>query len=40
MTRPTGVANVLAMKDGHLFVSLMADGGIYEFEPMSSIESG
>ena len=21
------------MKDGHLFVSLMADGGIYEFEP-------
>jgi heat shock protein HslJ len=23
------------MKDGHLFVSLMADGGIYEFEPLS-----
>ena len=22
------------MKDGHLFLSLMADGGIYEFEPM------
>jgi para-nitrobenzyl esterase len=21
------------MKDGHLFLSLMADGGIYEFEP-------
>jgi heat shock protein HslJ len=24
------------MKDGHLFLSLMADGGIYEFEPMST----
>lgn len=23
------------LKDGHLFLSLMADGGIYEFEPMS-----
>jgi putative lipoprotein len=23
------------MKDGHLFLSLMADGGIYEFEPMA-----
>jgi para-nitrobenzyl esterase len=22
------------LKDGHLFLSLMADGGIYEFEPM------
>ena len=21
------------MKDGHLFLSLKADGGIYEFEP-------
>jgi hypothetical protein len=21
------------IKDGHLFLSLMADGGIYEFEP-------
>ena len=21
------------VKDGHLFLSLMADGGIYEFEP-------
>jgi para-nitrobenzyl esterase len=28
------------MRDGHLFLSLMADGGIYEFEPMSSGESG
>jgi heat shock protein HslJ len=26
------------MKDGHLFVSLMADGGIYEFEPASQEE--
>jgi heat shock protein HslJ len=24
------------MKDGHLFLSLMADGGIYEFEPMAA----
>jgi hypothetical protein len=22
-------------KDGHLFLSLMADGGIYEFEPVT-----
>jgi para-nitrobenzyl esterase len=22
------------LKDGHLFLSLMADGGIYEFAPM------
>jgi heat shock protein HslJ len=26
------------MKDGHLFVSLMADGGIYQFEPASPEE--
>jgi para-nitrobenzyl esterase len=24
------------LKGGHLFLSLMADGGIYEFEPMTS----
>ena len=24
------------LRDGHLFLSLMADGGIYEFEPASS----
>ncbi|MBW4697867.1 MAG: META domain-containing protein [Aphanocapsa lilacina HA4352-LM1] len=24
------------LQDGHLFVSLMADGGIYEFEPFSA----
>jgi len=23
------------IKDGHLFLSLMADGGVYEFEPMA-----
>jgi hypothetical protein len=23
------------IKDGHLFLSLMADGGIFEFEPAS-----
>jgi copper homeostasis protein (lipoprotein) len=27
------------IKDGHLFLSLMADGGIYEFEPMSTERS-
>jgi hypothetical protein len=24
------------MKDGHLFFALMADGGIYEFEPLAA----
>ena len=24
------------MKDGHLFLALMADGGIYEFEPLNA----
>jgi para-nitrobenzyl esterase len=24
------------IKDGHLFLSLMADGGTYEFEPIGS----
>ena len=28
------------IKDGHLFLSLMADGGIYEFEPRRRIETG
>ena len=27
------------MKDGHLFLSLMADGGIYEFEPVAGAKS-
>jgi heat shock protein HslJ/membrane-bound inhibitor of C-type lysozyme len=26
------------MKDGHLFLSLMADGGIYEFEPIGGVQ--
>ncbi len=26
-------------KDGHLFLSLMADGGIYEFEPIAKVPS-
>jgi heat shock protein HslJ len=25
------------MRDGHLFLSLMADGGIYEFEPLEAV---
>jgi len=24
------------IKDGHLYPSLMADGGVYEFEPMDT----
>jgi len=28
------------INDGHLFLSLMADGGIYEFEPVSQAGSG
>ena len=33
------VCPLYVMKDGHLFVSLMADGGIYEFEPLRPEES-
>lgn len=29
-----GFVRSYVIKDGHLFLSLMADGGIYEFEPM------
>jgi heat shock protein HslJ len=28
------------MKNGHLYLSLMADGGIYEFEPLPSAKQG
>jgi para-nitrobenzyl esterase len=28
------------IKDGHLFLSLMADGGIYEFEPLAAPPQG
>jgi len=31
-----GYIRSYVMKDGHLFLSLMADGGIYEFEPIIS----
>jgi hypothetical protein len=27
------------LKDGHLFLALMADGGIYKYEPLSSLGS-
>jgi para-nitrobenzyl esterase len=32
--RDLGLVRSYVVKDGHLFLSLMADGGIYEFEPM------
>lgn len=35
MVRQWPYVRSYVMKDGHLFLSLMADGGIYEFEPMS-----
>ena len=28
------------LKGGHLFLSLMADGGIYEFEPAAASPTG
>jgi len=34
ITKDWGYVRSYIMKDGHLFLSLMADGGIYEFEPM------
>ena len=30
-----GYIRSYVIKDGHLFLSLMADGGIYEFEPLT-----
>jgi para-nitrobenzyl esterase len=30
----SGITSAYIIKDGHLFLSLMADGGIYEFEPI------
>jgi heat shock protein HslJ len=33
--RDLGYVRSYTIKDGHLFLSLMADGGIYEFEPVS-----
>jgi heat shock protein HslJ len=34
-----GAVRSYIIKDGHLFLSLMADGGIYEFEPLGSPQS-
>ena len=33
-----GYIRSYVIKDGHLFLSLMADGGIYEFEPVAKIK--
>jgi hypothetical protein len=33
--RPDGPDTDGVIRDGHLFLSLMADGGIYEFEPIT-----
>jgi para-nitrobenzyl esterase len=35
-----GAVRGYAMKDGHLLLSLMADGGTYEYEPASAAPSG
>jgi len=34
-----GFVRSYILKDGHLFLSLMADGGIYEFEPIADARS-
>jgi para-nitrobenzyl esterase len=34
IVKPWGNIRSYVVKDGHLFLSLMADGGIYEFEPI------
>jgi len=36
VARDLGAVRSYVIKDGHLFLSLMADGGIYEFEPLGS----
>jgi heat shock protein HslJ/uncharacterized lipoprotein YbaY len=36
IARDLGSVRSYVIKDGHLFLSLMADGGIYEFEPLGS----
>ena len=33
LARDVGYVRSYAVRNGHLFVALMADGGIYEFEP-------
>jgi membrane-bound inhibitor of C-type lysozyme len=39
IARDLGYVRSYVMKDGHLFLSLMADGGIYEFEPVAGAKS-
>jgi para-nitrobenzyl esterase len=38
IVRQWGFVRSYTIKDGHLFLSLMADGGIYEFEPIGGSE--
>lgn len=40
IARDWGFVRSYILKDGHLFLSLMADGGIYEFEPIESPQPG
>ncbi len=39
IARDLGFVRSYVLKDGHLFLSLMADGGIYEFEPVAGAKS-
>ena len=39
IAKDLGYVRSYMMKDGHLFLSLMADGGIYEFEPAAGAKS-
>jgi uncharacterized lipoprotein YbaY/heat shock protein HslJ len=39
ITRQWQYVRSYVMRDGHLFLALMADGGIYEYEPASAEES-
>lgn len=39
LAKDWGYVRSYVLKNGHLFLSLMADGGIYEFEPMSQARS-
>jgi para-nitrobenzyl esterase len=35
MLKQWGNVRSYVIRDGHLFLALMADGGIYEFEPLA-----
>ncbi|HXD18511.1 MAG TPA: META domain-containing protein [Vicinamibacterales bacterium] len=37
MVKQWGSIRSYVVRDGHLFLALMADGGIYEFEPLASV---